>query len=86
LTLSLWWTFVQDPVQAEITPSRFLLTLSCSLDSEGSMLLRDNIVFIIGIQWLMLRWHVDLFMWQMCAVEVFQKICMVAAMQVDVGM
>jgi len=71
LALSLWWTFVQDPVQTEITPSRFLLALCGSLDSERSMLLRDNIVFVIGIQGLMLRWHVDFFVRQMSSIEVF---------------
>jgi hypothetical protein len=71
LALSLWRTFVQDPVQTEITPSRFLLALSGSLDSESSMLLRDNIIFVIRIQWLMLRRHVNLFVRQMSAIEVF---------------
>jgi hypothetical protein len=71
LALDLWWTFVQDPVQTEITPSRFLLTLSGSLNSESSMLLRYNIVFVVRIQWLMLRWHIDLFVRQMGAIEVF---------------
>jgi hypothetical protein len=71
LALSLWWAFIQDPVQTEITPSRFLLTLGSSLDSESSMLLGDNIVFVIRIQWLMLRWHVNFFVRQMGAIEVF---------------
>lgn len=34
----------------------------------------------------MLRWHVDFFVRQMSSIEVFQKICMVAAMEVDIGM
>jgi hypothetical protein len=71
LALSLWWAFVQDPVQTEITPGRFLLTLSSSLNSECSMLLGDNIIFVIRIQGLMLRWHVNLFVRQMGAIEVF---------------
>jgi hypothetical protein len=71
LALRLWWAFIQDPVQTKVTPSRFLLALSGSLNSESSMLLRHNIVFIVRVQWLMLRWHVDLFVRQMCAVEVF---------------
>lgn len=62
LSLVLWWAFIQDSVQTQITPSRFLLTLSGSLDAEGGVLLWDHIVFIIWVKRLVLRWHIDLFM------------------------
>jgi len=40
------------------------------LDSKSRMLLRNDIIFIVWIERLMLGWHIDLFMGQVSAIEV----------------
>jgi hypothetical protein len=55
------------------------------LDAESGVLLWNNIVLIVRVKRLVLRWHIDVFMREMGAIEVLQKIGMVAAMQMDVG-
>ena len=60
------------------------MTLSGSLDTESSMLFRNHVVFIVRIEWLVLRRYINIFVRQVSAVEVFQEIRVMAAVKVNV--
>jgi hypothetical protein len=52
-----------QPVQPKIPPSWLLDLLRCALDAKGRMLIRYNVVLVVGIDGLVLWRNVDFLSW-----------------------
>lgn len=61
------------------------MLLLCALDAKGGVLVRHDIVFIIWIQRLVLSRHVNVFGRELDARKVFEQVCVVGGMQVQLG-
>ena len=51
--------------QPQVFPRYLLLCLCRALDTKSGMLVWDDVVFVFGIERLMLRWDVDVFIREM---------------------
>jgi hypothetical protein len=51
---------------------------------EGTVLIRDHVVFIFRVERLVVWWHVHVVVGQLIPAEVFEEICDAAGGQVDV--
>jgi hypothetical protein len=52
------------------------------LNAKCRVLIRYNVIFVVGIAGLMLRWHVDLLCWQFNPSEVLEHSCVMGRVQV----
>ena len=50
------------------------------------MLVRDDVIFVFGIDRLMLRRHIDIFRSDASATEVFEEVGNTGLIEVDIGM
>jgi hypothetical protein len=56
-----------------------------SLDAERSMLVGHDIIFIVGVYWLVLWWDIDLFSRKFEAREVFEQVCVMRLVEMEIG-
>ena len=82
----LLWPLLHQSRQTQILPSRLLGFLSSSLYSKRRMLIRDYVVLIFGVDGLVMRWNVDLVIWELVLAEIFEQVCVSRAIEVDIGM
>lgn len=69
--------------QPEILPSRLPHLLRRALDPKRSMLVGNHVVFVLGVDRLVLRRHVDVIGREFVLAEVFEEIRVRGAMHVD---
>ena len=85
LSYLLWRCITQQRVQAVVLPCRFASLLLSSLNAKSRMLVWDNVLFLVGIEWLVLRGDIDLFGWQLDARKVFEQVGVVCSVHVDMA-
>jgi hypothetical protein len=66
------WCCAHQAFQSEIPPSRLLHLLRRSLNAERSMLIRNDIIFVIRVYRLVLWWDIDFLGGKLEAREVFE--------------
>jgi hypothetical protein len=49
------------------------------------MLVRDYVVFVFGVERLVVRWDIDLVIWELVLAEVFEEVCVPETVEVHVG-
>jgi len=73
-------------LQPQILPRRLFPRLRCPRDPKSSMLIWYDIVFVLRVRRLMVRWHVDFFVGKLRgAVELFEEVGDAGLIHVDVG-
>ena len=71
------WALRHNARETKIPPLWLSLPLCRTLDAEGCVLVWYDVVFVLWIWWLVLRWDDDLLWHELGACEVFEEICVV---------
>ena len=71
--------------QPEVPPSRLLHLLRRSLDAESSMLIGNDVVFVVRVDRLVLWWDIDLFGGQLETREVFEQVGVMRLVEMEIG-
>jgi hypothetical protein len=78
------WSLLHERGQIEVLPGRLLVVLCGFLDAKGGMLVGDDIVFVLGIDGLVVRWHVDFVIGQFVFAEVLKEVGVAGPLHVNV--
>jgi hypothetical protein len=68
------WAFLHEFGESKVFPRSFFGLLGGSLDTECCVLVGDNIVFVFGVQRLVLGRHKYLVIWKLVLAEVLEEI------------
>lgn len=49
------------------------------------MLIRHYVVLILGVNRLVMWWHIDIVIWQFIFAKVFEEVCISSSIKVDIG-
>jgi len=55
------------------------------LDSKGSVLIWHDVIFVVRVDRLVLRWNINLFSRKLEAREVFEQVCVMRLMKMEIG-
>ena len=76
---------IHQLIEPQIPPGRLAGLLRCSLDAKGGVLVRDNVILVVGIDRLVLGRDVDFLRRQFDACKVLEQVGVVRRVHVDVG-
>lgn len=85
LTLLLRRTGSHQPVQSQIPPRRIAGLLLGALDAKRCVLIRNDIVLVVGVERLVLRRNVDFLGRELDARKVLEQVGVVGGVEMQVG-